>query len=66
MSYFGAFVFLLLLAGIGILLERNHHRTAALPRAPYGTSPHADSDLWRVLHDLEATPSPARPPSADR
>jgi hypothetical protein len=52
-SYFAAFVFLFLLAGIWVLLERNHHRTAGMPHPPYGADAEGDSDLWRVRHDLD-------------
>ncbi|MET0999190.1 MAG: hypothetical protein ABWX73_10775 [Marmoricola sp.] len=55
MSYFTAFVLLLLLAGVWALLERNHHRTTDLPHAPYGADAAGDSDLWRVCHDLLAS-----------
>ena len=54
-TYIAATVFLFLLAGIWVLLERNHHRTAGLPHAPYGTDAASDSDLGRVLHDLGVT-----------
>ena len=54
-TYIAAIVFLFLLAGIWMLLERNHHRTAGLPHAPYGADVEGDSDLWRVRHDLDVT-----------
>ena len=54
-TYIAATVFLFLLAGIWVLLERNHHRTAGLPHAPWGADAEGDSDLWRVRHDLGVT-----------
>jgi hypothetical protein len=54
-TYLAALVFLLLIAGIWALLERNHHRTAGLPHAPLGTDTEGDRDLWRVRHDLDVT-----------
>ena len=54
-TYIAALVFLFLIAGIWVLLERNHHRTAGLPRAPFGSDAEGDSDLWRVRHDLGVT-----------
>ena len=55
MTYFAAFVFLSLLAGIWVLLERNHRRTSRMPHEPYGARAERDSDLSRVRHDLDAT-----------
>jgi hypothetical protein len=54
-TYLAASVFLFLVAGIWVLLERNHSRTAGMPHAPYGTDADGDSDLWRVRHDLGVT-----------
>ena len=53
-TYIAAFVILSLLAGIWVLLERNHRRTADLPHVAYGGKVEVDSDLWRVRHDLGA------------
>jgi hypothetical protein len=52
-SFLAATVLLLLLAGIWVLLERTHRRTAGMPRAPFGADPRRESDLWRVWHDLD-------------
>jgi len=51
-TYLAAFVFLFIIAGIWVLLERNHHRTAGMPHAPFGGTAEGDSDLRRVRHDL--------------
>jgi hypothetical protein len=51
-----ASVLVFLFVGIWMLLERNHRRTAGLPRAPFGTDADRDIDLWRVRHDLDVTP----------
>ncbi len=49
-----AAVLLLSLIGVVVsLLERTHHRTATLPRPPFGAG--VDHDLDRVLHDLAAS-----------
>ena len=56
MTTFIAAAFLtLLFLGIWVLLEHNFHRTAGLPRAPFGADADADTDLRRVLHDLDVT-----------
>ena len=39
-------------AGLAAALDRNHRRTAHLPRAPFGADVEADADLARVTHDL--------------
>jgi hypothetical protein len=57
MSYLAAFLFLFVLAGTWVLLDRNHHRTADLPHPPYGGDAGGDSDLWRVRHELGAAPA---------
>ena len=54
-TYIATTVLLFLLAGIWVLLERNHHRTAGMPHPPYGADAETDSDLWRVRHDLGVT-----------
>ena len=53
-TYIAAFVFLSLLAGLWVLLERNNRRTAGMPHGSYGGKVELDSDLWRVLHDVDA------------
>lgn len=54
-SFLAATVLLLLLAGIWVLLERTHRRTAGMPRAPFGADTRREADLWRVWHDLDVT-----------
>lgn len=46
-------LFVLLLAGVWALLERNHRRTDGLPHLPIGADVAHDADLTRVLHDLD-------------
>ena len=53
-TYIATFVILSLLAGIWVLLERNHRRTAGMPHASVGGKTELDSDLSRVLHDVGA------------
>jgi hypothetical protein len=64
-TFIAATVLLFLLAGVGVLLERNHRRTSDLPRAPFGADLEGESDLWRVQHDLDvarrARPTTRRP-----
>jgi len=54
-TFLAATVLLLLLAGIWMLLERNHHRTDAVPHLPFGADTDRDMDLWRVRHDLDVS-----------
>lgn len=56
-TFLAASVLLFLLVGIWVLLERNHRRTAGLPRLPFGADADRDIDLWRVRHDLDVTRS---------
>ena len=52
MTEFIAATFLVFMtAGLAVLLERNHRRTADLPRAPFGADLESDIDLARVRHD---------------
>jgi hypothetical protein len=49
-----AVLFLVLItSGVAVLLQRNHRRTAGLPRLPYGLDLERDTDLWRLRHDLD-------------
>ena len=52
-DYIAALVLLTLVAFVWVLLERTHHRTAALPRAPFGADLEGDADLARLRHDLD-------------
>ncbi len=52
-TFIAASVLLFIVAGIVALLERNHRRTAGLPRAPFGADVEGDADLWRIRHDLD-------------
>jgi hypothetical protein len=52
-TFLAAMILLSLLGGIWMLLQRNHHRTAGLPGAPFGVDTDCDVDLWRVRHDLD-------------
>ena len=53
-TFIAASVLIGLFAAVIVLLERNHHRTAGMPHAPYGGTGAGDLDLFRVLHDLAA------------
>ena len=54
MNTFAAFVVLsVIVVAVWALLERNHRRTAGLPRAPFGADLEHDADLQRLLHDLD-------------
>jgi hypothetical protein len=48
-----AMIAITVVAAIVALLERNHRRTAGLPRAPFGADA-PDRDLDRVWHDMGA------------
>ncbi len=52
-SLLAATFLLIILVGVGALLERTHRRTAGLPRLPFGADADRDADLWRVRHDLD-------------
>lgn len=54
-SFIAATVLLFLFVALSVLLERNHRRTAGLPRAPFGTDAGRDADLGRIWHDLDVT-----------
>jgi hypothetical protein len=64
-TFIAASVLLIIIVGIAALLERNHRRTAGLPRAPFGSDLEGDVDFWRVQHDLDVArsvrPSAPRP-----
>ena len=38
------------------VLQKAHAKDAGRPHAPWGSDNRADSDLLRVLHDLDARP----------
>jgi hypothetical protein len=61
-----ASILLFIVVGIVALLERNHRRTAGLPRAPFGADVEGDADLWRVRHDLDFARSTGRRDSGRR
>lgn len=52
-TFIAATALLFIVGGVMVLLERNHRRTAGLPRAPFGADLEGDADLWRVQHDLD-------------
>ena len=54
-TFLAAMLLLFLLGGIWMLLEHNHHRSAGMPRAPFGADTARDADLWRVRHDLDVS-----------
>ncbi len=56
-SFLAATFLLIIFVGVWALLERNHRRTAGLPRLPLGADADRDADFWRVRHDLDATRS---------
>jgi len=61
MTEFIAATFLVFMtAGLAVLLERNHRRTADLPRAPFGVDLESDIDLARIRHDMDVA-RPSRP-----
>jgi hypothetical protein len=49
-----AAVVLALVAVVVALLERAHRHESGLPHPPLGGDPSCDTDLRRVLHDLDA------------
>jgi hypothetical protein len=51
-----ALLAIMTIAALVALLERNHRRTAGLPRAPFGADA-PDRDLDRVLHDARTVRS---------
>ena len=54
-TFLAAMLLLLLLGGIWMLLEHNHHRSVGMPRVPFGADTSRDADLWRVRHDLDVS-----------
>ena len=56
MTIFLATMFtVLLLVSVSVLMERAHRRAASLgPRTPWGGDPRRDSDLQRVIHELDS------------
>lgn len=66
-EYLAAMFLLFTIAGIAVLLERNHRKTGDLPRAPFGVDLEADADLARLRHDLDvARRTAARDPRHSR
>jgi hypothetical protein len=63
-EFIAASFLVFMIAGIAVLLERNHRRTAGLPRLPFGADLEGDADLWRVRHDMDVARMDAARPRA--
>ncbi len=55
-TFLTALTLVLLLAGLWLLLEHGRRHAQGMPHLPLGDDPSRDSDLSRVLHDLDVGP----------